>query len=186
LLYIRQASKSTAILTAEASRVFCRDGKAAMKLGVLVGVAAIAVLLTSCGAGADAGSGGNTSKASSPFASSSEAQVNVTDSTTDTASRSARSTASRAATPCLTAAKALAVATKNSAETVELDSDHGYACAGGWAYVNYHVAPHGNHSTRAPQLLDGTWVIGDRIVGCGDATHKPLMPPEIYAYGCGN
>jgi hypothetical protein len=156
-----------------------------MKLSALVGVAGIAVLVTSCGSGADAGADGSTSKGSSPLASSSQAQVNVTDST-DTASRAATFASSEVSTPCLTPAEALSVATKDSVETLELDSDHGYACADGWAYVNYHVAPHGNHSTSALQLVDGTWVIGDRIVGCGNVTHKPLMPPEIYAYGCGN
>jgi hypothetical protein len=88
--------------------------------------------------------------------------------------------------PCLTAAQAFAVATRGSSNSVALDSDHGYACAQGWAYVNYHVLPNGNHSTKALQFVDGTWIIGDRLVVCGDGTRTPAMPAMIYAYGCGN
>lgn len=88
--------------------------------------------------------------------------------------------------PCPNAAQALAIATKGLRYAVAIDPDHGFACANGWAYVNYHQVQLGNHATRALLFVHGKWIIGNRLVGCGYATHPPAMPPTIQAYGCGN
>jgi hypothetical protein len=104
-----------------------------------------------------------------------------------TASIAARQAALQSSKPhCLTAAQAFAIVTTLTGPDVVLDSDHGYACAGGWAYVNYRQVPYGNQATKALQYVNGTWVIGDRLLGCGDSTHPAAMPPAIAAWGCGN
>jgi hypothetical protein len=91
-----------------------------------------------------------------------------------------------AAAACLSAAQAFAIVMQAAGPQIALDSEHGYGCLDGWAYVNYHHVPEGNHATKALQYLHGSWVIGDRVLGCGDGTHPPAMPPAIMQYGCAN
>ena len=101
-------------------------------------------------------------------------------------SASTASSTSRTGSPeCLTAEQALAVATRlPSASGGALDSRYGYACSGGWAYVNFHNTINGNHSTVDLQYVNGKWAIGNRLTACGNG---PLSaPPAIKAYGCGN
>lgn len=94
----------------------------------------------------------------------------------------------QAATPavaCLTAAQAFAIVSAQSTNSA-LDSEHGFLCVDGWAYVNFHSLNNGNHSTVDLHYLNGTWAAANRLVACGDATHAPLVPTAIYEYGCGN
>lgn len=87
---------------------------------------------------------------------------------------------------CPTAAQALAIA-KPNATKLALDSAHGYDCLYGWAYVNYHAIPHGNHSTAMLHFANRKWTGPvSRLVPCGDADHPPAVPTRIYQYGCGN
>ena len=67
-----------------------------------------------------------------------------------------------------------------------LDTDHGYACTGGWAYVNYHNLRNGNHSTTDLEYIHGQWVVASRLAACGDGTRPPAVPPAIFAFGCAN
>jgi hypothetical protein len=43
-----------------------------------------------------------------------------------------------------------------------------------------------SHSTIDLQYANGTWIIANRLLACGDGTHPPVVPPAIYEYGCGN
>ena len=87
---------------------------------------------------------------------------------------------------CLSAQQAVALVKTMTGPHIALDAVHGYGCAGGWAYVNYRQVPYGNQATKALQYVRGSWVIGDRLLGCGDGSHRPAMPPSIARYGCGN
>jgi len=105
-------------------------------------------------------------------------------STTPTARPTSAHTTAQASAPCLTATQAFVLATRHVREKVGLDPTHAYDCAGGWAYVNFHVLPHGNHATIALQRVNGVWVVGDREIGCTNAPGS--MPARIREYGCGN
>jgi hypothetical protein len=91
-----------------------------------------------------------------------------------------------ASSDCLTSVQAFNLATEPQSASYAIDPVHGYACAEGWAYVNYHDLARGNHSTRDLHYVNGTWNIANRLTACGDGTQAPMVPAVIYEYGCGN
>ena len=115
----------------------------------------------------------STDAASSPTAAQSTA-VNAPPST------SPGSVAAGPSAHCLTAATAFTLVVRRYGSAIGLDTVHGYACADGFAYVNFHFTSTGNHATADLQYLSGQWALADRGVVCKEA------PPVIYEYGCGN
>jgi hypothetical protein len=93
---------------------------------------------------------------------------------------------------CLTAAQALAIVSHERGGTVTLarHSASSFACADGWAYLNFQGPVSPNTATVDLQYVNGQWIIGDRSIACGDAngvgTTPPAMVPALVRNGCGN
>ncbi|MDT4939408.1 MAG: hypothetical protein QOG80_3079 [Pseudonocardiales bacterium] len=96
------------------------------------------------------------------------------------------------ASKCLTAAQALAIVSRERGGTVTLarHSASSFACADGWAYLNFQGPVSPNTATVDLQYVNGKWIIGDRSIACGDAngvgTRPPAMVPALVRNGCGN
>lgn len=93
---------------------------------------------------------------------------------------------------CLTAAQALAIVSRERGGTVTLarHSASSFACAHGWAYLNFQGPVSPNTATVDLQFVNGQWIIGDRSIACGDinsgGTRPPAMVPALVRNGCGN
>ena len=91
---------------------------------------------------------------------------------------------------CLTSAQALAIVSHERGGTVTLARHLGFACAHGWAYLNFQGPVSPNTATVDLQYVNGRWIIGDRSIACGDAngvgTMPPAMVPALVQGGCGN
>jgi hypothetical protein len=87
---------------------------------------------------------------------------------------------------CLTADQAARIVSRDRGGKITIVSRHGFACADGWAYVNF-VGPNSpNEATVDLQYVDSRWIVGDREVACGDGTAPPAMVPALVHGGCGN
>jgi hypothetical protein len=91
---------------------------------------------------------------------------------------------------CLSAAQALAIVSHARGGTVTLAPHEGFACAHGWAYLNFQGPVSPNTATVDLHFVNGQWVIGDRGIACGDAngvgTTPPAMVSALVQGGCGN
>jgi hypothetical protein len=87
---------------------------------------------------------------------------------------------------CLTADQASLIVSRQRGGRISIENHRGFACADGWAYVNF-VGPNSpNAATVDLQFVNGKWVIGDRLIACGDRTTAPAMVPALVHGGCGN
>jgi hypothetical protein len=91
-------------------------------------------------------------------------------------------------TRCLTADQALALISRGSPGSMELEPDPstGYKCVDGWAFINVRHVPGGNGGTDVLHVEHDEWIEGDRVLGCGDGVHPPTMPAAIRMGGCGD
>jgi hypothetical protein len=87
---------------------------------------------------------------------------------------------------CLTAAQALAIVSHERGGTVTLARHLGFACAAGWAYLNFQGPVSPNTATVDLHYVNGQWTIGNRLIACGNGTTPPAMVPVLVQGGCGN
>jgi hypothetical protein len=106
---------------------------------------------------------------------------------TVTATNSLTGTQTASVAPCLTADQASAIVSRSKGKQIQIISgQRKFSCADGWAYISFTIPPNPNGATDDLQLVNGTWIVADRLVACGNGTTPPAMPQSLVLGGCGD